>query len=46
VDFTDQNKAARRWIAWDGTAVVMYRQDSSGGKNSYSVQATSLSKEM
>jgi len=46
VDFTDQNKKARRWIAWDGSAVVMYRQDSRGEKNSYSVQATSVTKEM
>ena len=46
VDFSDQNKAARRWIAWDGSAVVMYRQDSRGGKNSYSVKAASVSKEM
>lgn len=46
VDFTDHNKAARRWIAWDGSAVVIYRQDSRGGKKSYSVQATSVSKEM
>jgi len=46
VDFSDQNKKARRWITWDGTAVVMYRQDSRGEKNSYSVQATSVVKEM
>jgi hypothetical protein len=45
VDYADPNKKARRWINWDGTAVVMYRQDSRGGKNSYSVQATSVNKE-
>lgn len=44
VVFSDQNKKARRWIAWDGTAVIMYRQDSRGEKNSYSVQATSVVK--
>jgi hypothetical protein len=46
IDYSDQNKKARRWINWDGTAVVMYRQDSRGEKNSYSVQATSVVKEM
>lgn len=46
VDFSDKNKKSRRWIAWDGSAVVMYRQDSRGEKNSYSVQATSVTKEM
>lgn len=46
VDFSDPNKKARRWIAWDGTAVVMYRQDGKGEKNAYSVQATSVTKEM
>lgn len=46
VDFSDQNKKARRWITYDGTAVVMYRQDSRGEKNSYSVQATSVNREM
>lgn len=46
VDFSDRNKKARRWIAWDGAAIVMYRQDSRGEKNSYSVQATSVTKEM
>jgi hypothetical protein len=46
VDFSDQNKKARRWIAWDGAAVVMYRQDSKGEKNTYSVKATSVTKEM
>jgi len=45
VDFSDQNKKARRWISWDGTAVLMYRQDSKGEVNSYSVQATSIMKE-
>jgi hypothetical protein len=44
VDFADQNKKARRWIAWDGSTVVMYRQDGRGDKNSYSVQADSLTK--
>lgn len=46
VDFSDQNKKARRWIAWDGSAVIMYRQDSRGEKNSYSVQATSVNREI
>ncbi len=46
VDFTDQNKKARRWIGWDGTTVVMYRQDSRGEKNSYSVKAASVAREM
>lgn len=46
VDFSDLNKKARRWIRWDGAAVVMFRQDSKGEKTSYSVQATSLSKEI
>jgi hypothetical protein len=45
VDYSDPNKKARRWINWDGTAVVMYRQDSKD-KSSYSVQATSVAKEM
>jgi len=46
VDYSDQNKKARRWITWDGSTVVMYRQDGKGEKNSYSVQATSVTKEM
>lgn len=46
VDFSDQNKKARRWITWDGSTVVMYRQDGKGGKDSYSVQATSVIREM
>jgi len=46
VDYSDRNKKARRWIAWDGTTVVMYRQDGKGEKDSYSVRATSVSKEM
>jgi hypothetical protein len=46
VDYSDQNKKARRWITWDGSTVVMYRQDSRGAKNSYSVQATSVTREM
>jgi Protein of unknown function (DUF3108) len=46
VDFSDRNKKARRWITWDGAAIVMYRQDSRGEKNSYSVQATSVTREM
>jgi len=46
VDYSDQNKKARRWITWDGTAVVMYRQDGRGEKDSYSVRATEVSKEM
>jgi hypothetical protein len=44
VDFSDPNKKARRWINWDGSAVVMYRQDGTGEKSSYSVRATSVSK--
>lgn len=46
VDFSDQNKKARRWIAWDGSTAVVYRQDGRGEKNSYSVQATSLTRKM
>jgi hypothetical protein len=46
VDFSDQNKKARRWTTWDGSAVVMYRQDGKEEKDSYSVQATSVTKEM
>jgi hypothetical protein len=46
VDYSDQNKKARRWITWDGSTVVMYRQDGKGEKNSYSVKATSVTKEM
>jgi hypothetical protein len=46
VDYSDRNKKARRWINWDGAAVVMYRQDGRGEKDSYSVRATSVSKEM
>jgi len=45
IEFSDQNKKARRWITWDGTAVVVYRQDGKGDKNSYSVQATSVTKQ-
>lgn len=46
VEFSDKNKKAKRWITWDGSAVVMFRQDGKGEKNSYSVQATSVPKEM
>ena len=46
VDFSDKNKKVRRWINWDGSAVVLYREDSGGEKNPYSVQATLLTKEM
>lgn len=46
VDYSDRNKKARRWITWDGSTVVLYRQDGRGGKNSYSVQATSVTREM
>lgn len=46
VDFSDKNKKSRRWITFDGSAVVLYRQDSRGEKNSYSVQATSVTKEI
>lgn len=45
VDYADQNKKARRWIAWDGSTIVMFRQDGTGDKNTYSVQATSLTRE-
>lgn len=44
VDYADPNKKARRWINWDGSAVVMYRQDSKGEKNSFTVKATSVLK--
>ena len=44
VDYSDQNKKARRWIAWDGSMIVMYRQDGKDDKNSYSVQATSVTR--
>jgi len=46
IDFSDQNKKARRWITWDGSAVIMFRQDSKGEKSSYSVQAATVTKEM
>jgi uncharacterized protein (UPF0262 family) len=46
IDLLDQSKNARRWIIWDGSAVVMYRQDGKGDKNSYSVRANSVTKEM
>ena len=46
VDFSDQNKKARRWITWDGSTAVMYRQDGQGERNSYSVQAASISRKM
>lgn len=45
VDYTDPNKKARRWTSWDGTTVVMFRQDGTG-KDSYSVRATSVAREM
>lgn len=45
VDYSDQNKKARRWIAWDGSTIVMFRQDGTGDKNTYSVQATSLTRD-
>lgn len=45
VDYTDQNKKARRWSAWDGSTMVMFRQDGKG-RDSYSVQATSVSREL
>jgi hypothetical protein len=46
IEFSDPNKKATRWINWDGTAIVMYRQDSKGEKYSYTVQASSLTREM
>lgn len=46
VDYSDRNKMARRWITGDGSTVVMFRQDGRGEKESYSVRATSVSKEM
>lgn len=39
------SKAFTNCITWDGSAVVLYRQDCMGVK-SYSVQAASVSKEM
>jgi len=45
VDYSDRNKKARRWIVWDGSTVVMFRQDGRGEKESYSVRATSVNKE-
>ena len=45
VDYSDRNKKARRWITGDGSTVVMFRQDGRGEKESYSVRATSVSKE-
>jgi hypothetical protein len=46
VEYSDLNKKARRWISYDGTAVVMYRQDGKGEGSPYSVQAVSVVKEM
>ncbi len=46
IEYSDQNDKVQRWIAWDGAAVAMYRQDGKGEKNSYSVQATSVTKHM
>ena len=46
VDYSDRNKKARRWTSWDGSAVVMYRQDGRGAKDSYSVQATAVTREL
>ncbi|MBC8019369.1 MAG: hypothetical protein H7X83_12735 [Verrucomicrobia bacterium] len=46
VDFSDKNKKARRWITLDGSSIVMYRQDGTGERNSYSVQATSVTREL
>ena len=46
VDYSDHNKNARRWINYDGTAAVMYRQDSKGESRSYSVQVLSVTKEI
>ncbi|NTV48933.1 MAG: hypothetical protein HGB32_10130 [Geobacteraceae bacterium] len=45
VDYSDRNKKARRWITWDGSTVMMYRQDGRGEKDSYSVRVTSVNKE-
>jgi len=44
VDYSDQNKKARRWITWDGLTVIMYRQDGRGNNNPYSVQVSSLTR--
>jgi len=44
VDYSDRNKKARRWITWDGSTVVMYRQDGRGDKNPYSVRMTSVTR--
>ena len=47
IDYSDQDSKVRRWIAWDGTTMVMYRQDGKGDKSSsYSVQATSVTRHM
>ena len=45
VEFSDRNKRSKRWISWDGTAVLMFRQDGSGGSSPYSVKAISLRRE-
>lgn len=45
IDYSDLNKKARRWTSWDGSAVVMYRQDGKGEKDAYSVQATAVTRE-
>ncbi|BCS53380.1 DUF6134 family protein [Geobacter sp. SVR] len=45
LEFSDQNKSARRWIRKENGTVLMYRQDGSGAKSSYSVQATSIVQE-
>jgi hypothetical protein len=45
LEFSDQHKNARRWIRKDNDAVIMYRQDGTGAKSSYSVQALSITRE-
>ncbi len=45
VEFSDKNKKSKRWINWDGTTVLMYRQDGNGGSGSYSVKADSVAHE-
>jgi hypothetical protein len=46
VDYSDQNKKARRWTAWDGSVVVVLRQDGTGDNDSYSVKAVSVNRDI
>lgn len=45
VDFSDQNKSARRWIRRESNSAFMLRQDGTGNKGSYSVQAITVKEE-